>query len=231
MQRASVQGKCFCASYVPAVEEDTERSLTPSKGWDFIPNRDGWDEGAWERSPVFLLGYISKLLGIFGERKKKRKEDAEGRVKNRESYHRKKKKRENEREKLSPVYPAFVEKEFTKPTGFLKTLNGKKRKAFFSFRGRKAKVFTCLHLIFCIKPAASAGIVPSLPLLCYYLSLAFVVWFFPKTCFIVFALDRCSVLLWFEQKDCACSLSLPCFIVWIICLRTLQLHYFFLILR
>jgi len=27
----------------------------------------------------------------------------------------------------------IVKKEFTKPTGFLKTLNGKKRKAFFSF--------------------------------------------------------------------------------------------------
>jgi hypothetical protein len=62
--------------------------------------------------------------------------------------------------------------------------------------------------------AASAGMVPSLPFLCYYLSLAFGVWFFfPKTCFMVFA--RCSVLLWFEQKDCACPLSLPCFLVWI----------------
>jgi hypothetical protein len=34
---------------------------------------------------VFLLGYISKLFGIFQEREKERKEDAERRVKNRES--------------------------------------------------------------------------------------------------------------------------------------------------
>jgi len=33
----------------------------------------------------FLLGYVSKRLGIFQERKKERKEDAERRVKNRES--------------------------------------------------------------------------------------------------------------------------------------------------
>jgi hypothetical protein len=44
----------------------------------------------------------------------------------------------------------IVEKEVTKPTGFLKTLSGKKRKAFFSLRGRKAKDVTYLHLIFCI---------------------------------------------------------------------------------
>jgi len=43
---APVQGKHFCASSVPAVKEDTERSLTPFKGRDFIPNTDGWDEGA-----------------------------------------------------------------------------------------------------------------------------------------------------------------------------------------
>ena len=184
-----------------------------------------------EVSSFFAWLYKQAVRYFWGEKKKEKRGRRGKSKKQRELSQKKKKKRENEREKLSPVYPAFVEKEFTKPTGFLKTLNGKKRKAFFSFRGRKAKVFTCLHLIFCIKPAASAGIVPSLPLLCYYLSLAFVVWFFPKTCFIVFALDRCSVLLWFEQKDCACSLSLPCFIVWIICLRTLQLHYFFLILR
>jgi len=42
---APVQGKLFYASSVPAVEQETERSLTPSKGWDFIPNLYGWDEG------------------------------------------------------------------------------------------------------------------------------------------------------------------------------------------
>ena len=33
-----------------------------------------------------------------------------------------------------------------------------------------------------------------------------------------FFCSRCSVLLCFEQKDCACPLSLPCFIVWIACI-------------
>jgi hypothetical protein len=67
-----------------------------------------------------LLGYISKLLGIFGERKKKRKEDAEGRVKNRESYHRKKKKEREREGKIISSLSCICRKRVHQTYGFSK---------------------------------------------------------------------------------------------------------------
>jgi len=54
--RQTVLGReWLCTLTVLAVKEDKERSLTPSKGWDFIPNTYGWDERAWGWSPSFCL--------------------------------------------------------------------------------------------------------------------------------------------------------------------------------
>ena len=56
-------------------------------------------------------------------------------------------------------------------------------------KAKKQRFSPAYTLFFASELAASVGIVPSLPLLCNYLSLAFVVWFFSKTCFMVFFLD------------------------------------------
>jgi len=47
---AATRGNDFVPP-VPARGRGRRGSLTPSKGWDFIPNTHGWDEEAREGPP------------------------------------------------------------------------------------------------------------------------------------------------------------------------------------
>jgi hypothetical protein len=56
---AAARGNGFVPP-VPARGRGRRGSLTPSKGWDFIPNTHGWDEEE-ERGLQVSLDYIYKL--------------------------------------------------------------------------------------------------------------------------------------------------------------------------
>jgi hypothetical protein len=87
------------------------------------------------------------------KQKKKKKRRRQRRVKKQRASIEKQREQEG---KLSPVYPTLPEG-VHQIYGFSKTPNGKKRKAFFSFRSQKSKGFffsTYLHLILCTQTSS-----------------------------------------------------------------------------